>query len=288
VVICHAFWAQALFGGTVRRAGVAQVLWQHDAVDGQHWTERWARRSRPALVVCNSAFTKSTLPILYVDVPSEVVYCPVAEALSTLDDARREALRKELGARAEDVVIVQVARMEPWKGQLRLLRALSALQASGWQCWIVGGPQREHEKDYMEKLESLSTEAVLRGRVRLTGERSDARDVMRAADVLCQPSVTPEPFGVAIVEAMYAGLPVVVSDVGGPAEVVDDSCGFRVNADDTAALARVLDELVGNASVRARLSSGAPARARALCDPVQQLTRLREVLARVPGVAEAA
>ncbi len=286
VVICHAFWAQALFGRVALRAHVPLVLWQHDVATGVHWTERWARRVHPARVICNSAYTQSTLHKLYDGVASDVVYCPVAEEKSSPGDARREALRKGLGAGPADVVIVQVARMEPWKGQLRLLRALSAMPGAPWQCWIVGGPQREHEKSYMQKLETLSGDALLAGRVRLLGERSDARELLRAADIFCQPSATPEPFGVAIVEAMYAELPVVVSRIGGSAEVVDETCGFRVDAEDTDELARVLGDLVGDCALRARLSAGAPARARALCDPPQQLERLHAALARAIGAVE--
>jgi glycosyltransferase involved in cell wall biosynthesis len=287
VVICHAFWAQALFGRTTQRARVPQVLWQHDAATGRHWTERWARRTRPALVICNSAFSQGTLQNLYEDVPSDVVCYPVAAA-AVMTGARRAAIRNELGVRPEDVVIIQVARMEPWKGQLRLLRALALMSDAEWRCWIVGGPQRDHEKMYMEKLETLSAEPPLRGRIHLLGERSDARELLRAADLLCQPSVTPEPFGVAIIEAMYAGLPVVVSDVGGPAEVVDRTCGFRVEPDDTEALARALGDLVADAALRARFSAAAPARARELCDPPRQLARLQAVLKRAIGAAEAA
>src|SRR5712692_680081 len=72
-VICHAPWAQGLFGGVGRRAGVPLVFWAHDVMTGRHWTERLARRVAPDLAICNSRFTASTLGSLYSGVPAAVV-----------------------------------------------------------------------------------------------------------------------------------------------------------------------------------------------------------------------
>ena len=46
--------------------------------------------------------------------------------------------------------------------------------------------------------------------------------LMAAADIYCQPNTTPEPFGIAFVEALAAGVPVVTTAMGGPLEIVDD------------------------------------------------------------------
>src|SRR3984893_1518647 len=76
-VICHAPWAQGLFGGVARRAGAPLVFWAHDVMKGRHWTERLARRVAPDLAICNSRFTASTPCRLYANVPSAVLYAPV-------------------------------------------------------------------------------------------------------------------------------------------------------------------------------------------------------------------
>jgi glycosyltransferase involved in cell wall biosynthesis len=105
---------------------------------------------------------------------------------------------------------------------------------------------------------------------------------MQAADVHCQPNSGPEPFGLAFVEALYASLPVITTDMGGAAEIVTRDCGVLVPPGDPAALRAALQTLVGNAGLRRALGVAGPARAAALCDPTKQLAQLFAV---VEGVA---
>ena len=48
--------------------------------------------------------------------------------------------------------------------------------------------------------------------------------LLAAADVFCQPNSGPEPFGIVFVEALYAGLPVIATAIGGAQEIVDAAC----------------------------------------------------------------
>ena len=61
---------------------------------------------------------------------------------------------------------------------------------------------------------------------------------MHAADIHCQPNTAPEPFGLVFVEALYAGLPVVTTALGGALEILTDACGVLVPAGDAPALTR--------------------------------------------------
>ena len=106
------------------------------------------------------------------------------------------------------------------------------------------------------------------------GERRDVPALMRAADLHCQPNTAPEPFGLAFVEALHAGLPVVTTAMGGALEIVTPSCGVLVPPGDADALEQALRALVVDPEARARLGSGGPARARELCDPGRQLAAL--------------
>ena len=101
---------------------------------------------------------------------------------------------------------------------------------------------------------------------------------MSAADIFCQPNSGPEPFGIVFVEALCAGLPVITSDFGGGAEVVDGTCGVLTPPGDAAAVAEALAGLIRDPARRAVLGNGGPDRARQLCDPARQLNRLRMLL----------
>jgi glycosyltransferase involved in cell wall biosynthesis len=99
-----------------------------------------------------------------------------------------------------------------------------------------------------------------------------------AADLHCQANAAPEPFGIAYVEALAAGLPVVASRAGGAIEIVDESCGVLVSPGDVNALAAALERLIVDRPFRARLAAGAPARAQHLSDPATQMARLADAL----------
>jgi glycosyltransferase involved in cell wall biosynthesis len=276
-VVCHGIWPQAIFGPTVRGTGTPLVFWAHNAVDGRHWLERWARRTQPDLIVCNSRFTERTLSAVYPGVSTEAIYYPVAHG--TVEPGTRETVRRELETAPEAVVIVQVSRLEEWKGHRVLLNGLGLLRdVPGWTCWIVGGVQRAKEAPYLGALKNLAGDLQISDRIRFVGQRSDVPRLLAAADVFCQPNTGPEAFGIVFVEALYAGLPVVATAIGGAQEIIDSTCGRLVPSADAGALGDGLADLISFPDVRQRLGSRGPARARALCDPEQQLLRMQTVL----------
>ncbi|XXF79106.1 glycosyltransferase [Myxococcaceae bacterium GXIMD 01537] len=284
-IVCHAAWAQALFGPMAVLAGVPHAFFLHDVATGQHWLERWAAVTRPAGALCNSHFTAGSLSKLYPGVASRVVYLPVAAREPS--QGARERLRTELGASPETCVILQASRMQSWKGQALHLRALGRLRDRGdWQCWLAGGAQRPEEEAYVASLRRLAEEEGIAERVRFLGQRQDVPDLLAAADVFCQPNEGPEPFGIALVEALGAGRPVVTTRMGAAPEVLDAACGVLVEPRPEA-LAGVLERLVSDAGERERLGREGPARARHLCEPGARLKELAaglEALAR-PGAA---
>jgi len=275
---CHSAWTQALFGPVVREAGVPLVFFQHDALAGKHWLERWARVTPPDLVISNSHFSAATLENLYPRVPKKVRYLPVQASSAAAGPGERERVRAELGTGEQNVVIVQACRMEEWKGHRLLLEALGRLKAvPGWVLWIAGGAQRPHEVRYLAELEAQASRLGIRERVRFLGQRSDVPRLLRAADIHCQPNLGPEPFGIAFIEALQAGLPVITTAMGGPLEIVDGTCGMLVPPRPEP-LAEALRWLVEEPEERRRLGAAGPARAAALCEPSVFLRGLAEDL----------
>lgn len=278
VVVTHSAWSQAIFGPVARTAHLPLVFWLRGLAKGKHWLERWAGRTPPDFALCNSHFTASTLPKLFPHVRAEVIYNPLISSAPRLSQAERSVLRAELETPEEAVVIVQVSRMEAWKGHELHLRALSLLkEIPGWICWQVGGAQRPHEARYMEKLKGLAITLGIADRVRFLGWRSDVSHLLPAADIHCQPNTGPEPFGNVFIEALSAQLPVVTTAIGGAREIVDESCGMLVESE-AAALAAVLQRLIQDQSLRLKLGAAGPARARKLCDAGTQLDRISNTL----------
>jgi glycosyltransferase involved in cell wall biosynthesis len=283
-VICHSSWMFALAAPVVRGTSATLALWLHDRVSGGPWAERWAALTAPDLVISNSRFTAETVPALFSVVPRAVLYAPVGEGDRLAADARR-SLRASLGADDDTPVILIASRLEAWKGHRDLLAA-AARVVEPWRLWIAGRPQRAGEDAYERGLHALAASAGIADRVRFLGERTDMPAVMRAADIHCQPNSGAEPFGLAFVEALYAGLPIITTAMGGAMEIVTDRCGLLVPPGDGAALEHALGRLVVDESARVALGAAGPARARDLCDPAQQLGRLSHLLTGSPAAAQ--
>jgi glycosyltransferase involved in cell wall biosynthesis len=281
-VVFHGCWQHALFAAAARARGLPLVFCAHNFQSGRDWLDRWARRTQPDLVISNSRATQASITNLFPNARNELCYYPVRPP-ERLDRAgAREKVRRDLGTPRDAVVVIQTCRLERWKGHGLLLRALAGLaDEHGWVCWLVGGAQRAQERAYLaELLESVEAFRIA-DRVHFLGQRSDVHELLAAADIHCQPNTGPEPFGIAFVEALYAGLPVVTTALGGALEIVDESCGVLVPEGDADALAAALRRLITDSAARARLGRAGPARAATLCGPPAALDCLGRLLQRL-------
>jgi len=278
LVICHMAWSQVVFAGTARATGHKVALWTHGFQLRRNWLERMAQRLVPDIAIANSRFTAAIVQKQFPNLPVQVIYCPVALPDSAQADSWRAALRKEQSVEDDTTVILQVSRLEYWKGHELLLRGLSRLTGTGkWVCWIVGGPQKPDEDVYLRQLKALANELGLANRIRFLGHRADVPKLMAAADIFCQPNLQPEPFGIVFVEALWAGRPVITTAMGGAVEIVDESCGSLTKPGDCDSLAESLRRLIESPELRTRLGRAGSARARQLCDPASQMMKLKEV-----------
>jgi glycosyltransferase involved in cell wall biosynthesis len=275
VAICHGCWIQGIFGSAVKAASLPLVFWCHDTPQGTHWLERLAKLTKPDLAIANSKYTLGFLPNLYTNLKTSVLYCPVAA--NDLGDlaGTRQKIRDELNVSPEKVVIIQVSRLERLKGHSQLVAALAKLQdIPHWECWIVGGAQRPKEIEYLNELQVQVKADGISDRLKFLGQRSDVPTLLAAADIYCQPNVSAETFGIAFIEALYAGLPVVTTAIGGGAEIVNSSCGILVEPNNHPELANALRSLINSKSQRQELGSHGRDRAVELCDPAQQINQL--------------
>jgi glycosyltransferase involved in cell wall biosynthesis len=279
VAICHSAWTQAIFGPVVRSKGLPFGRWVHGAPAHRHWLEQWAQRTLPDLFICNSRFTASLLPERWLRVPHEIIYCPVTRPDERKRAACRSGLRAQFDTSDKDIIILQASRMEPLKGHRQHIEALAQLKnVPGWVCWLVGGPQRNNESRYYNSLLQTIARHGMADRFRFIGLSCDVAEFLFASDLFCQPNVGPEGFGIAFVEALWAGLPVITTAIGGGSEIVDSSCGRLLPPADVPALAACLRQLIEDPQLRVSLSHTGPARAQQLCAPAKQVPVLADVL----------
>jgi glycosyltransferase involved in cell wall biosynthesis len=161
-------------------------------------------------------------------------------------------------------VVGMVGRIAPWKGQHVMLRAFAAaFRASDEVVVIVGEPMfGEAEERYAVELRELARTLGIADRVAFRGFREDVWAELGQMDLFVHASITPEPFGQVIVEAMLAGVPVIAAASGGPTEVLTDGTdGVLYPPGDVEALARAMRRLRADAPLRARLGANARRRA---------------------------
>lgn len=172
----------------------------------------------------------------------------------------KRVLRYQLGLDEEQVIILFVGVINERKGVRRLLAAFREVASSHSEAQLlVLGPSLLPDADYLQSVRKSIDAWDLSGRVMLVDELVDnVHDYMRAADIFCLPTRR-EGFGMVIIEAMAAGLPVVVSRLEGvTTEIIrSDREGILVPVGDTARLAEALTELIGDNMLRSKLGQAA-------------------------------
>lgn len=281
-VICHECWAYSLAGGVISQTEAAAVFWMHGWGVGNRWYEVLSRRHPPALAIATSHFAAQTLPAIFPNREGRVLYPPVPTPTVRLSPEERLRLRQELDTAPESVAIATTSRLAPYKGHVKLAEALVRLKSnSAWVWWVAGGVQDPKQQEYLDLIRAAVVQGGIEDRVRFLGERRDIPSILFASDIHCQPNTGGEPFGIAFVEALHAGLPVVSSQIGGAMEIIDESCGLLVEPGDTEALAEALSSLIQAPERRHHLGQAGIERAKQLCDPARTLERLHQLLAEV-------
>jgi glycosyltransferase involved in cell wall biosynthesis len=181
-------------------------------------------------VVANSRYTARSVLAAAPGAHVEIVHNPVD--LERFDPARvdRARAREALGeAGTRRLLLGVVAQLSPWKGQETAIEALAELRRDGIdaQLLLIGSAKfvarstRFDNQRFLAHLHELAAAAGLHDRVSWLGEREDMPQVIGALDILLLPSWE-EPFGRALVEAMALRVPVIATNVGGPAEIITE------------------------------------------------------------------
>ena len=172
----------------------------------------------------------------------------------------RDALLQRLGLDPGVRIVASLGGLQRRKGQLDLVDAFASLAGRYPDlCLVLAGGHNDEE--YVRAIVEAVARHGLAGRVSLPGGLSDPVSLLRAAEVVVQPSLS-EGFGLGVLEAAAAARPVVATRCGGPEEVLEDGVsGLLVPPADPPALARALDSLLGDPERARRIGEAAARRA---------------------------
>jgi len=247
----------------------APVVWMvHDVIARRDWTAltRWCRRAVSLAVAPSEAAAR---PVRALGIPTRVIPngtpWPVAPAPP---------------GGPHPPVVGEAGALTPMKGQDVLLDAVARLPRNDVIVELAGeAPPKDHA--YADELRLRADRPDLAGRVRFLGRVSNVTDRMRGWTLAALPSLAPESGGLAVLEAMSLGVPVVAADHGGPAEVLD-SAGVLVAPGDADALSGAIATLLEDPELRSR--SGSAGR-RAVSERFTLQRQQRELVAALDEVA---
>jgi glycosyltransferase involved in cell wall biosynthesis len=158
--------------------------------------------------------------------------------------------REQLGIDEQDVVITIVASLTPNKGHGVLLDAFAQVVNKHplTKLLVVGaGP-------LMEKLRDVAGHLGIASKVIFTGQRRDITSLLQLSDISLLPSITREGLGIALIEAMAMGLPLIGTKVGGIPEVIEHNTnGLLVSPGNSPELAAAIVTLVQDGQMRKRM-----------------------------------
>ncbi len=247
VVVTHGTWVHSVLGAVPKRLGIPSALFLHGPAR-THWIDMLARQWKPDLVITNSSFTRARSAWWLGSTPTAVCALPLRRP----EETNRAEERRKLGIDAETVVVLQVSRLEPNKGQHLHLEALAKIKADPrWRAIFVGGPQ-PGKLSYARYLLDLRERLGIENRVQFLGHRQDVPKLLAAADIFCQANISPEGFGIIFVEAMFAELPIVTTQMGAAQEILDSTFS-KLIPPVAEVLAEALLALIGNPNQRQTL-----------------------------------
>ena len=192
---------------------------------------------------------------------------------------RRNFQRKSLGISNQTKMISIIGRLVPWKGQEIFIRALrEVIQHNPDVMGIVLGHDPSPKQEYLKKLQNLTKEFNMESHVRFLPWQEDVWSIYAASDAVVHASTEPEPFGLVILEAMFAKKPVIATKGGGVTDlVVHGETGYLVEPGSAKELADAI-ELIVTDPVRAnRLAEAGEQRAKTYFTMEQNASKIQEV-----------
>lgn len=154
-----------------------------------------------------------------------------------------------IGGKNQGVKIVHIGRFDPAKNHELLIDAFAVVvkNFNEAKLLLIG------EGDYRARIMKKVVKNNLTNHVEFLGTKKDIAEILSGCDIFVLSSIS-EGFGLALVEAMAMGLPVVSTNVGGVKEVVRDGVnGILVEPNDPGAMAKAIEELIKNRERRKQM-----------------------------------
>jgi glycosyltransferase involved in cell wall biosynthesis len=284
VVCCIDFRAIGLAALAARALTGRPVLFQAQTPGVFRWPLTYAYRRPDAMACIGRELEREALAL---GIPRERVYfLPNAIDMAQFrlpHPGERQGLRTGMGIAPDAVVCVFLGRLSREKGLMELMEAWRSVRPPNAVLLVAGPDMDGHAWNVGPAARELVRANGLESSVRFLGSIRDPAPLLRAADVFIQPSHF-EAQGLSAVEALASGVPVIASATGGLLDFVKEGeNGTLFPPEDAPALAVRLRQLIGDQSLRRRMSSAARASVEADYDEKAVFGRFADLVTALAG-----
>lgn len=254
------FAANSYGRAAAKATGVPVIIAGERSVDPwkgrwQIFIDKWLMKSTSAVITNTTAVTdfyasRGVATDRFIVIPNAV------EPFSGQKITREQAYTR-LGIPPRDKLVLAIGRLWPQKGYQDLIWAgelMAVAHGSAWLVIVGDGPQRERLQQFRDDTQAENT-------VRFVGQRTDARELLSAADLLLNGSLY-EGQSNTILEAMSQGVPVVATDIPGNRDLVQhEKTGYLFQLGDINNLTRYSTRLLSDETLWSSMSVAAAVRA---------------------------
>jgi glycosyltransferase involved in cell wall biosynthesis len=257
----------ALIAARLSRKPVVSWLRSMPIIGGNRWLWDWCIQQPQKLIAVSNAVRDSYI--------AEGV---LSERITTIYDGIEIPENKvPVKKWNEPFRVGTLGRIVAWKGLMDVIKA-AALLCDVNVIFEIAGNEDPSEPDFKKYLHTEIERMGLVGKVYLRGFIKEPKEFLRPLDCLLNPSFPAEPFGMSIIEAMAIGIPVIATNAGGPAEIIEHGhSGILVPPRSPTELAGAIRNLANNRILAGEIGQAARDRVRVNFD-VKRLVREQEEL----------
>lgn len=272
VIVSHEIWNHVIAWPVEKFFSIKSVLWIHSSkFRFDQPLYRYLRIWLPDIAICTSRHVRDDIVKLCPNLRADFLYHPYA----------KPHLEPKKASPGKEVTFIYVGRMVEYKGLADAIEAVGLIRDLDFRFIVVGDSQTESEKDFKIRNIARVQDLGLSGKVDFVGFQENVFDCLLAADVFVHPNKLPEPLGLVFMEALFTGIPVVATDIGGAKEILGmqpKKMGDLVPPSDVKALSLVLKKYIEDEDYRLQITNNIKEGFVNSFDPKKSMKKLSLVL----------
>lgn len=241
----------ALFGAIFSRKDVKIIMTRHQVKASKNiFIYRWLYSKIDKIIFVSEAAKNE-----FLSTNPTISLSKITTIINSIDD-RRLGHISPLDDLSDDAVIGFAGRISSEKGIDKLIEALSILKREGknFSCKIAGTGDQE----YVQFIKSMISESKLDDVVEMSGFITNMGSFISSINIAVLPSTWIEPCSLMAIEYMAAGRPLVASNRGGHAEIIENGVtGILIEARNSGDLANGIGAIIDNPDLRKKIGAAA-------------------------------